>query len=701
MNQVSNQILRRVYVLFGLFVLVSILILLRIVALQLNKSTWVRKQIEEQVFFKKVMADRGNILAEDGTILATSLPFYRVAMDPTVLDTMRWERFADSLYQLSVLFATQVEAPESPRDSTTDSLKVYRAVREAMATGDRHLYLSRKKLNFKDLERVETWPILNRGRFGGGLVVEKFNNERYYPMGDLARITLGRLIDDTVAIRGIEYSFNQDLRGRDGYLLAQKVVGGSYVPLDNYGDDGAEDGRDVVTTLDVDMQDVVERALARGVKRHYAKYGVAILMEVETGKVKAIANYPETYNHAIATSIEPGSTFKTASATALIEDGLVSPDSLIDTGDGTILYDDKEVTDNGHAWGEISFEKVFAHSSNVGVSKTVYEAYDSLPKRYMDHLKDFGFFDLANLQIVGEPKPMIITPEDPEWNIATLPSLSYGYSLEVTPLQMATFYNGLANYGKLMRPWLVKQVREDAEVLRSYGPEVINPQMCRRSTAEQVHRLMEAVVDYGTAHKAFRGMPFKVAGKTGTARKTKVGVGYIRKYRASFGGFFPGDDPRYTLYVMVDEPDGGYASGGSVAAPIFRDIAEQIHRMDQGQTQPPEGLEGRPSDKPAPRALFAQSAQVIYDQLGIETSGAPQADWYSTRSNGHEVQLEQLDVEEGRIPDVRGMTGRDALRLLEPLGLDVRIKGTGRVRRQSLLPGYQYRAESRITLFLG
>jgi cell division protein FtsI (penicillin-binding protein 3) len=621
-------------------------------------------------------------------------------MDPSVLDTTDWDRFSDSLRQLSTNFARYVEA-ESPNDTTIDTLLLYHAVHEALRKGDRHLYLSRKKLNFKEMERVESWPIINRGRFKGGLVVEKFNNERYYPMEDLARITLGRIIDDTVAIRGVEYSFNQHLRGRDGYQLVQKVVGGSFVPLDAYGEDGAVDGYDVTTTLDVDMQEVVERALARGVERNYAQYGVAILMEVGTGKIKAIANYPETYNHAIATSIEPGSTFKTASATALLEDGLVSPDKIIDTGEGKIMYDDKEVTDNGHVWGKISFEKVFAHSSNVGVSKTVFEAYDSLPDRYMDHLRNFGFFDVSNLQIEGEPMPRIITPQDEDWTIATLPSLSYGYSLEVTPLQMATFYNGIANYGKLMRPWLVKEVRNNSELVTSYGPEVINPQMCKRETAEQVHRLMRAVVEYGTADGAFRNMPFAVAGKTGTARKTKVGVGYVREYRASFGGFFPAEKPRFTLYVMVDEPDGGVSSGGSVAAPIFREIAEQVYRMDQELARPPQRPDGKPVDKPAPKAVYAQSAHVIYDELKIPTGATPAADWLHAASNGHQVNFEDLHPEVDRIPDLRGMTGRDALRLLEPLGLDVTIKGTGRVRRQSLLPGYRYSPDSHIVLFLG
>jgi len=700
MSQVSHHILRRVYVLFGIFLLMGGLIVLRVIGLQLNQATWVEKEIEEQVSFRKVMADRGNILAEDGKILATSLPFYKIAMDPGVIDTTQWDNFRDSLYQLSLLFAREVEA-ESPQDTTVDTLKIYREIREAIATGDRHVYLSRKKLNFKELERVKTWPILNRGPYGGGLVIERFNNERFYPMEDLARITLGRIIDDTIPVRGIEYSFNPSLRGRDGYQLVQKVIGGSFVPLDAYGDDGAVDGHDILTTLDVDMQEVVERALEKGVERNYAKYGVAILMEVETGKIRAIANYPETYNHAIATSIEPGSTFKIASAVALIEDSLITRMDTVDTGDGTIMYDDKEVTDNGHAWGKIPFQQVIAQSSNVGVSKTVNENYGEEPEKYMAHLSQFGFFDIVNTQIQGEPAPYVITPESEEWTIATLPSQSYGYSLKVTPLQMATFYNGLANNGRLMRPWLVKEIREGSEVQQQWEPEVITERMCRPSTVAEVKEMMKAVVTEGTARRAFKGVPFEVAGKTGTARKTKAGVGYIRKYRASFGGFFPAEEPRFTLYIMVEEPDGGTSSGGKVAAPIFREIAEEIYKMDQQLSQPPVRPEGKPAAKPSSKGVYAQSARVIYDSLAIETSPMPQTNWVSAVSNKHQIEFDSLKIEAGRIPDLKGLTGRAALRLLEPLGLEVVIVGSGRVRRQSLLPGFKYGPDSRITLFLG
>ncbi|TAE51161.1 MAG: hypothetical protein EAZ89_10625, partial [Bacteroidetes bacterium] len=290
-SRVSDQILRRVYILFALFVIFATVIVLRVAALQLNRSEWQQEEMKEQIFFKKLVADRGNILSEDGEILATSLPFYKIALDPTVIDTSRWENFRDSLYVLSLNMALEFDEPDA-----RDTLRVYNAVREALAKGDRHVYLTRKKLNFKQLEAAKTWPILNRGRVEGGVVIEKFNNERFYPMGDLARITLGRLIDDTLAQRGIEFSFDANLKGRDGYVLAQKVVGDSWVPVNGFGEEASMDGLDIVTTIDVDIQDIVEQALKEGVEKNMAQFGTAILMEVATGEVKAIANYPEAYN---------------------------------------------------------------------------------------------------------------------------------------------------------------------------------------------------------------------------------------------------------------------------------------------------------------------------------------------------------------------------------------------------------------------
>ena len=713
MNKVSNNILARVYILFGLFMVFGAVILLRVMALQLNSDEWLKREIEEKVFFKKVVADRGAILAEDGRILAASLPYYRIAMDPTVVDTASFPNFQDSLRSLASHLANYFGKAEVRRDTLEitdstlvtqtydyiDTLLYYNRVRDAMARGRRHVYLTRRKLNFKELKMVQSWPILRLGRLHGGLIVEKLHNERFYPYNEMAQITLGRVMNDTLGIRGIEASYNDELRGKDGYILAQKIAGKSYIPLGQYGEDHSVDGKDIITTLDVDLQDVVEKALKRGVEGNMAKAGTAILLEVGTGKIKAIANWPETYNHGFATLIEPGSTFKMISATAAMEDDLIDLCDTIDTGNGTLELDEfviKDIT----AYGLLAFEDVIAHSSNVGMAKVTESRFGKMPERFIWHLGNFGFLAPVSEQIKGEPTPIVIKPGDKFWNVTTLPSMGIGYSIQVTPLQMATFYNGLANKGRLMRPWLVKEIRDNSTVVASFGPQVLNEHMCSEWTAIKARELMKGVVERGTAARVMKGLPFQVAGKTGTARKTRNGR-YVNLHRASFGGFFPADNPRYTLFVMIDEPANGDISGGRVAAPVFRQIAEQVYTMDQELSRLPRKKDERPNSQPAVRLVNAQSAVTVYRALGVETSGVPAAEWLRTESNGHQVNLREFTYVENVIPNVKGMTTRDAVHLLEKIGVAVEIRGFGRGRGQSLLPGYRIGKDAAITLFCG
>ncbi len=703
MKSTPNHILQRVYLLFGFFVLVGAVVILRILVLQWNKDHWLAMEEEEKIFIKKVVADRGSILAEDGTILATSIPFYRLAMDPSMIDTMKWENFSDSLRVLSTNLTNLFDQPENDSLFQVAQQQYFDMVMQGVLTKDRHIYLSLDKINFRQLEVVQTWPILNRSKWESGFIVELFKNERYYPFEELAKITLGTLVDDTVGVRGLEHSFNRDLRGLDGYILAQKTVGGSYVPLDEYGKQASLDGYDLITTLDIGIQEIVSDALRAGVEANFAKYGTAILMEVETGKIKAIANYPETYNHAVATRIEPGSTFKIASAAAILEDHLMDVCDTLDTGNGRIMYDDKEVTDNGHAYGEITLDEVIAYSSNVGISMAINEHYSADPDKFLNHLRDFGFYEPANRQLDGEPMPMIFSPEDPDWTIATLPSMSYGYSIGVTPMQMAAFYNGVANKGKLMRPWLVSELRNNSEVVRQFGPEVVNEQMMTTQTALQLRDMMIGVAEYGTAVRQFRGMPFLVAGKTGTARKNVNGK-YVQEYRASFGGFFPADNPRYTLYIMVDEPRGTAASGGTVAAPIFRKIAEQVYAMDREMALPPTLPEVPDSTRTWPEQILQVAvARQLHPKMELripDSLANLEVEWVKLGQDTVGVFWTPVDLSNGRIPDTRGMSSRDAISLLENMGLRVRLQGMGRVRRQSLSPGYRAREGVVITLFL-
>ncbi|MEL6190823.1 MAG: penicillin-binding protein [Bacteroidota bacterium] len=710
MRRVSSNILKRVYLLMGAFALFGLIIVFKVMGLQFNQSKWMQKAQEEKVFFKKVFADRGNIMTEKGEIMATSLPFFRIAMDATIVDTADIEHFPDSLWALATLLTDHfgVDYLDTVQVNDTvfetfwrrDTAKHVLKIRKAMREQDRHIYLTRQVVDFNKVKEIKTWPILNRGRYKGGLVLEKIQNRRYYPYGDLARITLGIMAHDTVGIRGIEAAYNEDLRGIDGYTLAQKVAGGSYLPMDRYGQEDTRDGKDVVVTLDVDLQDIVERALERGVKRFAAKSGTAVLIEVETGKIKALANYPETYNHTVASGIEPGSTFKLVSAVAALEDKLIELTDTIDTGEGKAQYDDWEISDDA-AYGKIPFKKVFARSSNVGMAKLISEGYGEMPERYLEHLRRFGFMEPANNQLVGEPEPVIHEPGDEMWNITTLPSMAYGYSIKVTPLQMAAFYNALANNGTYVRPWLVKAVQNNAKMVKEYEAEISPVPVCSDSTIEKVKELMVEVVNNGTARYAFRNMPFQVAGKTGTVRKN-IGGRYVRKYRASFGGFFPADEPRYTCYIVVDEPVGKRIGGGNVSAPIFREIAEKVQPMDVMLASVKAKKNSKPVSHPVRTKVQSKTAEKVFAELGLARTAVPDStSWVIPKSNGHQINLQAYDQGQSRVPNLRGMSARDALFMMENMGVNVKIIGQGRVRRQSLQPGFIIGKETAITLYLG
>lgn len=710
LRTVSNSILSRVYLMFLLFLLFGVAILLRVAWLQINHRHWAAREMEQQVFFKKVVADRGNILAEDGTVMAVSLPYYRLALDATLVDSTRYPAFRDSMMLLAYKLTDKFDMPKRDRarlDSAArvadslmrDTLAImqFQKMLQARQERDRHIYLTRRMVSHKDLQEVITWPLLNLGRLKGGLIVEKIHNKRYYPFGDLASITLGRLSGDSVGIRGIEASFNSYLAGKDGYVLAQKIRGGAYIPLDEFGREESTPGSNVVTTLDVNLQDIVESALREGVTQHKAKYGTAVLMEVTTGKIKALANYPEGFNYALAGRVEPGSVFKLASVLAVLEDSLMLECDTIHTGKGRIRFEDKEITD-AHAYGVLTLEQAFAKSSNVAVSKTIYKYYRQNPDAFIRHLERMGITQPASTQIDGEPVPVVHRPGDPMWNGTMLPSMSIGYSLQLTPLQMTTLYNAVANGGMRMRPWLVKELRDGAKVLKQYGPEATGP-ICSPETAQRLREMMMMVIQSGTATN-IRGTSFLMGGKTGTARVTEGGR-YVAKYRATFAGFFPAEQPRYTLLVMVDQPSTGDYYGAEVAAPIFRQIAERIYNYDWNMSKPAENWTEAPLRYPAPRTIYAPHAREVFAAVGIGTSLIPATNWIQTASAGHQLNLSPMEPQKGTVPNVRGMSARDAVVLLENLGFRVNLRGHGKVLRQSLLPGHRSSGLSNITLFLG
>lgn len=696
MAKVSDNILKRIYLLFGGFFVFAMLVVLQVLRVQLGQGErWRAEQEQELIYSKTMLADRGSILSDDGSILAITLPFYRIAMDVTVIRKSEYAAFDDSLNALCGQLAQHFG------EGRYDKAYFYQKIKRAQEQQDRHIYLFpvRRTFNYQEMKRIRSFPILNRGRFRGGLIIEKINNKRFYPFGSLARITLGLMRDDTSAIKGVEYSFNNAMRGVDGKAVVQRVPGGVEIPLADFGEIEAQDGYDVRTTLNVHMQDIVYSALKRGVLQNEAKGGVAILMEVGTGHIKAIANYPEDYNYAVATQYEPGSTFKLASLIAALESGRLSVDDSVSTGNGTVQYYDRLLKDP-ISYGQLSLGRAFEKSSNVAISRLIYHQFKDDPRMFLDLIEQQGLLTPLGFQLKGEPDPYIIHPDNTTlWNQTTLPWLSIGYNVRLTPLQVLAYYNAIANGGRYIQPVLVHQLTHNGRVVQTFEPRVIREQVCSDQTLATVQQLLKGVVQQGTATN-LRSSNYEIAGKTGTCQKLIDGE-YQRMYRASFAGYFPANQPRYTLFVMVDEPTAGDFYGADVAGPIFKEIADNLYATDMEVAQPfTELADGQRGSLPEAPVVYQQDARTVFNALNISAPESPEADFVRARAGERVVRMDAISLPTDKVPNVHGMNARDAVALLENMGLKVVLRGHGRVKRQSLPAGAALKPNQTILLTL-
>ncbi len=698
-QKVSEKILKRVYLLFGMVALLSVLILVRLINIQyINGPKWSEEVQASRMYERTYKASRGSFISAEGDILAESTPFFWVSIDPSRVDTEA-DSFEVQLDSLTELLADEFGEGQFGPDYFHDKLQ------NGFDDPTRqYLRVVKRLVDYETYNELCTWPILRESPYRGGLIRDdKINNRRHYPFGNLARITLG-LMDrdrDTVPLRGLEFAFHDYLKGQDGVRLVQRLPGNIEKPLTIYRED--EDGADVITTLSVEMQDIVHNELESAVKYHKAKYGVAILMETETGKIRAMANYPENENRAVAHRNEPGSTFKLASMLALLEDGLVDPQEMVATGNGVEQYYDREMRDH-IAMGDISVYDAFVHSSNVAISKLVTRYYGKGPnmKKWFNHLRTFGLEDkvMPREHIVGEPFPIITQPDDADnWNGTTLPWMSIGYNTQLTPLQICAFYNAVANGGTYMEPILVNEIRQGSKVLHKFEPQALRQIGSPRSLAI-VRKMMEGVVEEGTAKNIYQE-ELLLAGKTGTAQKYQDSLQtYGRVYQASFCGYFPADDPRYTCYIIIDEPQNGAYYGGNVAAPIFKNIAHQVNAVDLEMIPwfDPETAEA--GAMPLTRVVHQENAGRVYRNLSDQSPREAEGTYVQVRENNGVVEFTPAAVEIGKVPNVTGMTARDAIALLEGLGMRVRPKGHGKVVRQSLIPGTRIEDQKTIDLEL-
>lgn len=685
----KQAILIRVYMSYFFIVAFAGVIMAFAFRIQFSEGTKWRAMADSLTTdYRVIEASRGNIYASDGNLLSTSVPVYDIYMDTKAsgLSNDVWRKNIDSLaLMLSLTFQDHSER-EYRNMLNRARNKVH---------PDRYFRLQ-KKISYELLKKVKTFPLFRLGKNKGGLMVEE-NNVRITPFGRLAFRTIGLNRDQGKSV-GIEAGWDDYLRGKPGKRLMQKIVGGNWVPVSDDNDIEPQNGYDIYTTIDMNLQDATDHALANALISQNASHGCAILMETKTGHIKAISNLTrkedgslvEDKNYAISEITEPGSTFKLASVLALLEDQMVSPDETVSSEDGTHQFADRTMRDSEHGGhGDLTLQRSFELSSNVGISKFVYNHYKNNPSRFVKHLtNDFKLSLPLHTGIPGEGLPYIKTPKDRTWSEPTLPWMSIGYEVLITPIHTLTLYNAVANHGIMVKPQFVTRIEQTGKIIKEFPTEILNEKIVSEKTLAQVMPMLTGVVERGTATN-IRNNVYAIGGKTGTARIVENGK-YIEEYKSSFCGFFPADHPQYTCMVMIFRPSNGIYYGALVAGPVFREIADKVYAnlVTPSQTQ----IDTTPeSDRRVLASGYTQDLVTVLSKNGVKVMmpSALHSDWGKSSNLGAKASVTEttLSVKSNVMPDVTGLKLKDALYILESLGLNVSAEGSGKVFSQSIPKG--------------
>lgn len=709
--EIKRGILNRFKIVYFAMIFAVLFILVLLVKIQFSPS-WGEKSRLFQEVEVPIQARRGTICASDGSPLAASIPHYSLRMDLCVPPLKKY--FARDVDSLALMLSRFF------RDKSASAYR--RALTDAYRRGDHYFLVSAHKVDYDGLQKIKRFPIFRNGQFKGGLITEQ-DYERIYPLGNLESRTLGKLkegmsegLPTQVGAFGLEESFEEELKGEPGLAEKENVSGRTMdVQLEE-----PVDGRDLITTLDVKMQDQVSYSLRKMLERTRAKYGTAILMEVKTGDIKAISNFGRNsggtlvqgyQNYALGSAgcSEPGSTFKLASLMAAMEDGKIDTSTIVDTGNGIWINKKWPVRDSDYkkkgGYGKITAKHVFEVSSNVGVAKLIVQNYTGDEKKFFDRIHDFGLDIPLNVGLSGEGVPYINRPGSKMWSGVSLTQISYGYELKLTPLQVLTFYNAVANGGKMMKPRLVKAVVEEGEVIERFGTETLIRSICSGRTLRKAHSMLEGVITNGTG-TGLKSATYKIAGKTGTAQVANRNEGYNRNgqkvYQASFVGYFPADEPKYSCIVVVNKPLGDYY-GASVAGPVFKQIADYVYAYELGKEEDfdPPRREIK-EDYPGLAAGRKKDIARVLDELDIMNGWSfYKSEWVEANREEDGVALSSRVMKPGTIPNVKGMGVTDAVYLLEKSGLRVSLRGFGKVKSQSLRAGDPMRRGQNIVITLG
>ena len=667
----EKNILNRLYFVAGCMFIFGLLVVFKLVNIQFVHGDKYRSLAEKRTLKTvEIPANRGNVYSADGSLLATSVPKYDIRIDAVTPTTKNFNKYLKPLCDSLSKF------------SGKSSNYYQQAIRKARENRNRYFLLARN-LGYSDYLRVRSFPLLNLGAFKGGLIVEQ-TTKREHPMGAIAQRTIGYERWDeegNVTRPGIDGAFGvQYLRGKNGRRLKQQIGKGQWKPVSDANEVEPQDGFDVYTTLDVNIQDIAHHALLEQLEKYKADHGCVVVMETKTGEIKAISNlgrnknglYYERLNYAVGESHEPGSTFKLMSLAVALEDKVIDTSSIVDTKKGILTFYGKHVRDSRRGgYGKISVSKAFEVSSNTGIVSAIDEHYKDNPKKFVDGLYAMNLQDTLSLPIIGEGKPVIPDPriKNGLWSGIALQWMAYGYNVKLTPMQSLAFYNAIANDGIMVRPRFIREVKEFGNTIETFDKEIINKRVCSEETVKKLQKLLTNVVEkkHGTGNDLY-SKNFSMAGKTGTAQTEYWMDDWDenRRYISSFTGYFPAEDPKYSCIVVIHKPDTsiGYY-GADVSGPVFKKIAQKIY-----------------TDTP-----------IIDDVENLNEK-------YVSVDRSYETYYDVANTYKTIMPDLKGMPAMDALALLENMGMKVQLKGNGKVVKQSIPRGTKLKPKQTIVLEL-
>ena len=688
MSKNKDFLFYRAYIIYFSFVLLMGLVLWMTLSIQLSDKESIFSSEDDRIPKKTIVeeAEYGDILDKDLNPLVTTISYYDIAMDPSVVDQKLFDSKISSLADgLSQIFGDK------------SSREYENLIRERRDSGKEYVLLQRKVTN-DQRKKLRKLPIFDEGQMKGGLIDNVQVSVRK-KLRSFAGRTLGRYSENNgkVTAIGIEGAFHDVLAGKPGKQIMQQIATG-WKRTGQY-EEEAVSGSDLVLTIDSDIQEVVHSELEKQLIEMDASHGCVIVMEVKTGYIRAISNlkrhadntFTQPYNYAIGTRTAPGSTFKLASLMAALEDGKLDLNDIVDAngtykfkGSSKPLYD----SNYGNGFGMITVQKAFEKSSNV-LAPTINEKYKNEPHKFIERLEQFGLTESIGIKLLGEKKPLVSRPGTDVWSGLSIPYMAIGYEVEQVPLQTLSLYNTVANNGKMMKPLFVQEIRRSGKVVERFPPVVLKDKICSRSTIDKVKKCLEGVMKNGTGSD-LKSVEFNIAGKTGTAKiMDESGQFLDRKnseYQASFCGYFPAENPLYSCIVVIYKPK-KYIYGAKVSGTVFASVANKVFASNLQFHDAINETGKRASKSPQIKAGYKADISRSLTELGYDYQLGKSGDWVNTSNSSSEIKLSDRKIETNTMPDVRGMTAKDAVFLLEMMGYIVKIKGYGKVVYQSVREG--------------